>query len=559
MPGDNAAAAIVNTLESLGVRLIFGLPGSQTCPLYDALYSSRIRHVLVRHEQAAAYMADAYAKFTGEAGVCDGTGGPGATNLLTGIATAWTDSTPVLAFTGQQSLKHLGKGAFQELDHVALFSPITKWSKSLVRADRASEIVREAYKIATWGKPGPVHIDVPVDVQTQVLSHEALERLEEQSTLRPAPKPSGEPASIKVAATLLAHSSRPLIIAGGGVHYSGEGAWKQLKALAEYLQLPVVTTFNGRGSFPEDHPLSAGRMGVHAPAYTDEMLSEADVILAMGCRFAALSTRWWSNVNTGAALIHVDIDPEVIGRNYQVKVSIIGDAAMVLESLLDETKTFQEAGTKRRKDWLSLLCQARESWERSEWFLRAHDEESIKPQRACLEIRRCLGRDTVFTMDAGNNKLWASTFLRIHEPRTWIQSGSFGPMGYALPAAIACKLAKPERTVVAICGDGGFYMSLHELATAVQERAPVIVCVFNDKALGTIKHRQRRFYGGRLISVELENPSFAKVAEAFGCVGVEIERPRQLQAALKESAEAVKNGQPAVVDIRIDGEEQLPP
>lgn len=555
----NAAEAIVNTLEGLGVKLIFGLPGSQTCPLYDALYSSRVRHVLVRQEQAGAYMADAYAKFTGEPGVCDGTGGPGATNLLTGIATSWTDSIPVLAFTGQQSLKHLGKGAFQELDHVALFRPVTKWSKQLLKAERAAETVKEAYKIATWGRPGPVHLDVPLDVQTQVLSREDQEKLEEQPIVPAAPRSAGEPASIKEAARLLIKSSRPLIIAGGGVHYSGEGAWKQLKALAEDVQVPVVTTFNGRGSFPEDHPLSAGRMGVHAPAYTDRLLAEADVILAVGCRFAALSTRWWSNVNVGAALIHVDIDPEIIDRNYLAKVRVVGDAAMVLESLLSEGKTFQKVGTRRRRDWLNLLGEAKECWERSEWFLRAHDEGSLKPLRACLEIRRCFSRDTVFTMDAGNNKLWASTFLRIYEPRTWIQSGSFGPMGYSVPAAIACKLAKPERTVVAICGDGGFYMSLHELATAVQERAPVVVCVFNDKALGTIKHRQRRFYGGRLISVELENPSFAKVGEAFGCVGLQVERASQLQAALKESLRAVKNGQPSVIDIHIDGDEQLPP
>jgi thiamine pyrophosphate-dependent acetolactate synthase large subunit-like protein len=289
------------------------------------------------------------------------------------------------------------------------------------------------------------------------------------------------------------------------------------------------------------------------------VLAEADVILAVGCRFAALSTRWWSNVNVGAALIHVDIDPEIIDRNYLAKVRVVGDAAMVLESLLNEIKAFQKVGTGRRRDWLYLLGEAKERWEKSEWFLRADDEGSLKPLRACLEIRRFFSRDTVFTMDAGNNKLWASTFLRIYEPRTWIQSGSFGPMGYSVPAAIACKLAKPERTVVAICGDGGFYMSLHELATAVQERAPVVVCVFNDKALGTIKHRQRRFYGGRLISVELENPSFAKVGEAFGCVASEVERASQLQAALKQSLQAVKNGQPSVIDIHIDGNVQLPP
>ncbi|MFQ6095225.1 MAG: thiamine pyrophosphate-binding protein [Candidatus Bathyarchaeia archaeon] len=560
MSGVNAAEAVVKTLEKLGVELIFGLPGSQTCPFYDALYSSGIRHILVRHEQAASYMADAYAKFIGEPGVCDGTGGPGATNLLTGIATAWTDSTPLLAFTGQQRLKYLGKGAFQELDHVAVFSPITKWSTRLIKPERAVETVREAYRIAASGRRGPVHIDMPVDVQTQALSHETLKNLEEQPIPPPPAKPMGDLEALKETTKLLIRSFRPLIIAGGGVHYSGEGAWKQLQALAEYLQVPVATTFNGRGSFPEDHPLSAGRMGIHAAAYTDRLLAEADVILAVGCRFAALSTRWWANINKDATVIHVDIDPEVIGRNYPAKSGILGDAGKILESLLEKIKTFQETGTGRRRGWLNLLAEARESWRRSEWFVRASAEgELIKPQRACLEIRRYFGRETVFTMDAGNNKLWASTFLAIYEPRTWIQSGCFGPMGYALPAAIACKLAKPERPVVAICGDGGFYMSLHELATAVQEDAPVIVCIFNDEALGTIKHHQRNFYGGRLISVELENPDFARVAEAFGCRGLEARRPSQLQSALEEASRAAKSGQPAVLDIRIDGEEPLPP
>ena len=560
MSGINAAEAVIKTLEKLGVRLIFGLPGSQTCPLYDALYSSKIRHILVRHEQAAAYMADAYGKFMGEPGVCDGTGGPGATNLLTGIAAAWTDSTSLLAFTGQQPLEYLGKGAFQELDHVALFSPVTKWSTRLIEPDRVVETVIEAYKIAASGRPGPVHIDLPLNLQIQPLSNETPEKLEEPPILTLPPKPMGDLKAVKEAAKLLTQSSRPLIIAGGGVHYSGEGAWQQLRDLAEYLQVPVVTTFNGRGSFPEDHPLSAGRMGIRSPAYTDRLLAEADVILAVGCRFAALSTRWWSNINRSAAVIHVDIDPEVIGRNYPARVGILGDAGKVLDALLDEIKTFQETGTKRRRDWVSLLAGAKESWGRSEWFVRASAEaDVVKPQRACLEIRRHFGRDTVFTMDAGNNKLWASTFLEIYEPRTWIQSGCFGPMGYALPAAIACKLAKPERPVVAICGDGGFYMSLHELATAVQENAPVIVCIFNDGALGTIKHHQRDFYGGRLISVELENPDFARVAEAFGCYGLEAKRPSQLKAALEEGSKAVKSGQPAVIDIHIDGDEPLPP
>ena len=329
--------------------------------------------------------------------------------------------------------------------------------------------------------------------------------------------------------------------------------------MAEYLEIPVATTFNGRGSFPEDHPLSAGRMGIHAASYNDKVLARADVVLAVGCRFASLSTRQWSNLNPNAALIHVDIDSKVIGRNYLARIGIVGDAGKVLEALLEEAKSLQNTRG-RSKEWLALLQEARESWRRSDWFSEAIFEKApLKPQRVCSEIRRFFGRETVFTLDAGNNKLWASTFLDIFEPCTWIQSGSFGPMGYALPAAIACKLTSPERLVVALCGDGGFYMSLHELATAVQEDAPVLVCIFNDMALGTIKHHQEKLYGERFISVDLLNPDFAAIAEAFGCSGFDAERPDQLRSSLEEGQKAVKDGRPAVINIRIDGKEHLPP
>lgn len=551
------AEGVVKTLEKLDTKLIFGIPGSQMCSFYDALYSSTIRHVLVRHEQMAAYMADAYAKFTGKIGICDGTGGPGATNLITGVATSWTDSSPVLAFTGQQPINQLGKGAFQELDHVAIFSPVTKWSTCISKSEGAVETVKKAYRIATEGRPGPVHIDLPLSVQDQLLGSKDLKLLEEWAFRLPSETP-WESGAVKAAAKLLVESFKPLIISGGGVHYSGR-AWQSLKALAEYLDAPVATTFNGRGSFPEDHRLSAGRMGLHASTYNDKILAEADVTLAVGCRFAALSTRQWSNINPNTVLIHVDIDPKVIGKNYPTKVGIVGDAGRVLETLLKEAKTFQ-SGTERRRSWLKFLDGAKESWRRSVRYTKAASETTpLKPQRVCSDIRKFLDRDTVFALDAGNNKLWASTFLDIYEPYTWIQSGCFGPMGYALPAAIACKLASPNRLVVAICGDGGFYMNLHELSTAVQENAPVLICVFNDNALGTVKHRQRIFYGERFISVDLANPDFASIAEAFGCFGLDVEKPSQLKSALDEGVKAVKSGQPAVINVHVDGEEPLPP
>jgi len=552
---------IVRFLEKAHVDLMFGIPGSQTCPLYDSLYSSSIRHVLVRHEQSASYMADAYAKFTGRVGICDGTGGPGATNLLTGVATAWTDSTPMIVFTGQQPLSYLGKGAFQEIDHVALFSPITKYSTMLIKPEKTIEILRESFKIATWGRPGPVHINLPLDVQIQSTDCDEKRLSEEVSHIFSQPKSCGDPYAISSALKLLIESPRPIILVGGGVHYSSR-ACRELRELAEYLDVPVATTFNGRGSFPEDHPLSAGRVGVHAPSFSNKILAEADLILAIGCRFAALSTRFWSNINPAAKLIHVDIDPSVINKNYLSTISIVGDAKMVLSEMLKEVKRLRYLGREKRMEWLKFIEYAKEEWRRTQWYVKTmSDDIPIKPQRLCAEIRRACDRETIFTLDAGNNKMWSSTFLEIYEPNTWIQSGCFGPMGYAIPAAIACKLALEGRAknVIAICGDGGFYMSMHELATAIQEETPILICIFNDGALGTIKHHQKESYQGRFISVTLKNPSFADIAKSFGCQGISVERPSQIRSALEDGLRAIKNGETAVLDIKIDGDEPLPP
>jgi len=378
------AEIIIRFLERARVDFIFGLPGSQTCPLYDSLFSSSIRHVLVRHEQSASYMADAYAKFTGKIGICDGTGGPGATNLLTGVATAWTDSTPIIVLTGQQPLNHLGKGAFQEIDHVALFSPITKWSTMLIKPEKTLEVLSKALRIAINGRPGPVHIDLPLDVQNQHLDCNEEEISREVSRVLSLPKPCGNSQAIETALKLLIESSRPVILAGGGVHYSSQ-AYEELKELSELLGIPVATTFNGRGSFPEDHPLSVGRIGVHASSFSNRVMAVADVILAVGCRFAALSTRFWSNINPDAKLIHVDIDPEIIGRNYKAEIGIVGDAKKVLSELLERAKKLSYLGRDRRGEWLKFIEISREEWKSSQSYRKIFSEESpIKPQSLCL-------------------------------------------------------------------------------------------------------------------------------------------------------------------------------
>lgn len=551
----NAAEAAVKVLEDAKVRLVFGIPGSQTTPFYDALYSSQVRHILTRHEQAAAYMADAYAKLTGSVGVCDGTGGPGATNLLTGIATAWTDRSPVLALTGQQPLAQRDKGAFQHLDHVALFKPIVKESIQVVQAGSAAATVRRALARAVTGRPGPVHVELPLDVQKQQVEFEEA-RLE-------ACLPSGPsraiPTVVRLAARLLVDAVSPVLIAGGGAHYAGSGASKELMALAEHLAAPVVTTFNGRGVIPEDHELSGGRMGVHARPYTDRLLERADVILSVGCRFSSLSTRHWKAPRLGVKLIQVDVNPDEMGRNYPVAVGIVGDAATVLRDVLAEAQALAPARNLSGSAQLKELRRAKQEWASYRDGFLGRGEVPVKPQRLCLELRRFYGPETVFTMDAGNHKMWAAMFLDIYRPKTWIQSGAFGPMGYGLPAAIACKLAREDSQVVAVAGDGGFVMTMYELATAAQEGVAVTVCIMDDQALGTIKHQQRVEYGGRFISSSLLNPDFVKLAEAYGCYGERVEKPGEVHGALERAARAVRGGSSAVIDVAIDGDELLPP
>ncbi|MEM2927016.1 MAG: thiamine pyrophosphate-binding protein [Candidatus Bathyarchaeia archaeon] len=550
------AEAVVRTLEFLGVRLIFGIPGSQTCPLYDALYDSAIRHILTRHEEGAAYMADAYAKATGRLGVCDGTGGPGATNLLTGIATAYTDSIPVLAITGQQPIPNLGKGAFQELDHLALFRPVVKWNAQIRRAEDAKMLVVEAFKRSFSGRPGPVHLDLPLDVQKEFIEDGEPPK---PDALRIPKSPKPEDRLLESAASLLLGSERPLMILGGGAHYSPSEASKEALALAEHLAMPVVTTFNGRGAFPEDHPLSAGRMGVHARDYTDSTIAEADVILAVGCRFAELSTRHWKSLPEGVRLIHVNVDASELGKCYPTELGIVGDAKETLRGILEALRSLSHPRSLEGSPWVQALLRRKELWYEKNRAAIGSEATPLKPQRICHELRRFFGRSTIFTMDAGNNKMWASSFLEIYEPRTWIQSGGFGPMGYALPAAIACKLAKPEANVVALCGDGGFSMTMYELSTAIQQNTPIVLGIMNDGALGTIRHRQIFSYGGRILSTILRNPDFVKLAESFDWHGERVERPGEIIEALKNAQKSVSDGIPALIDFRIDGNEPLPP
>jgi len=550
----NVAAAIVKYLESEGVDVVFGLPGAQICDLYDALYDSSIKNIVVRHEQCAAYMADAYAKLTGKPGVCLATTGPGATNLVTGIYLSYTDSTPTVFITGQNATSVLDKGWMQECNHVSLLKSITKWSTTLLEPSRVYETLHKAFRIALEGRPGPVHIDIPVNI----LKENAEVQTQELNGLkyRPYGRPSGDPKAIKRAAQLLIEARRPLMLLGGGTIYTAIPATAEIIQLAELLAIPMAMTFNGFGAVPTDHPLCIGRVGMHALPWANQYLYQADLILALGCRFSSTATNNYKAINPETKIIQVDIDPERIGKNYRVEVGIVGDIRNTLQDLIEEIRKTTIDNTEREK-FVQVIIETKRKWA-AEWVrISSSNSYPIKPQRLIHEIRKLFTNDTIFTADAGNIHFWP-TYEGTFYPKTWINSGAAAPMGYALPAAIACKLVQPQKNVIAIIGDGGFAMTCQELATAVQYELPIIVIIMNNESFGYIKHYQKLAFKERYSGSVLKNPDFAAMAKAFSCYGEKVTEPQAILQALERAYKATCNGQPAVLDVLIDPEEMLP-
>lgn len=550
----NVATLIVKYLKSEGVEFVFGLPGAQTCDLYDALYDSGIKNILVRHEQCAAYMADAYAKLTGKPGVCLATTGPGTTNLVTGIYLSFTDSIPTVFITGQNAINVLDKGWMQECDHLSLLRPITKWNTILIDPSRVNETFHKVFRVALEGRPGPVHIDIPVNV----LKAEAGSQTQELNAkqYRPQGKPYGDPALLKKAAQLLLKAKRPVMLLGGGTIYTTTPATEEIIELAELLAIPVAMTFNGFGAIPTNHPLCMGRVGMHALPWVNKYLYEADLILALGCKFSSTATNNYKAINKETKIIQVDIDPERIGKNYPVEAGIVGDVRNALKGLIEELKKEALDNTEREK-FAERITKDRQKWQK-EWVkIASSNDAPIKPQRLIHEIHGFFGSDTIFTADSGNIHYWP-TYEGIFRPKTWINSGAAAPMGYALPAAIACKLAQPKQNVIAIIGDGGFAMTCQELATAVQYECPVIVVIMNNNSLGYIKHFQKVAYNERYSGSLFKNPDFAMIAQAFSCYGESVSEPGAIMPALERAYKATCNGKPAVLDVVIDSEEMLP-
>ncbi len=535
------AKAIVESLRCEGVNVIFGYPGGAILPTYDALFDSDIRHILVRHEQCAAHAADGYARATGKVGVCMATSGPGATNLITGIANAYMDSVPLVAFTGQVPRSMIGNDAFQEADIKGITMPITKHSYLVQDASEIPKIIKEAFYIASTGRPGPVLIDLPKDATTDELE---FDYPSEVALRGYKPKLKGNEQQIKKAALVINNAKRPVLYVGGGAIISN--AAEEVRALAEKIMAPVTTTLMGTGAFPDDHPLALRMLGMHGTRYANYAVQESDLLIAIGARFDDRVTGKMGSFAPEAKVVHIDIDPAEIGKNVKVDVPIVGDCKLVLQSLL------KHVGRCHSETWMERIQQ----WKREFPLRYEYSDTIIKPQYVVESIYKAC-KDAIIVTEVGQNQMWANQFFTYTEPRTFISAGGLGPMGYGFPAAIGAKMGRPEKTVFDVAGDGSFQMNSHELATAGKEDIPVIVAILNNGYLGMVRQWQELFFSRRYSETCVEDSvDFAKLAEAYGALGLRAERPSEVSGVLDE---ALKANRPTVIDFVCDPEENVFP
>jgi acetolactate synthase-1/2/3 large subunit len=535
------AQAVLECLKREGVDVVFGLPGGVLLPLYDAIYQSDIRHILVRHEQGAAHMADGYARATGKVGVCIATSGPGATNLVTGIATAYMDSVPMVAITGQVNTFLIGKDAFQEADITGITLPITKHNYLLRSAKDIPQVFREAFYIARSGRPGPVLIDLPRDVTVDSLEF----RWPKVHLPGYNPSLKVHEMQIKKAAKALMEAERPVIYVGGGVKFAN--AHQELFELAVKINAPVTTTLMGVGCFPEDHPLSLGMLGMHGTRYANYAIQESDLIMAVGARFDDRVTGKIASFAPKAKIIHMDVDPAEIGKNVRVDIPVVGDAKNALTALIKEVKP------KARGAWNDKIAQ----W-RSDYPLKyIPDMNIIKPQYIIEKLCE-LAPDAIITTEVGQNQMWAAQFFIHKDPRKFISSGGLGTMGYGFPAAIGAKVGRPDCEVIDIAGDGSFLMNSQELATAVVNDIPVKVAIMNNGCLGMVRQWQELFFEKRYSATILGrgSPDFVKLAEAYGAVGFRATKPAEVEPVIRA---ALASDKPTLMDFIISPLEKVSP
>ena len=538
------AQSLVKSLETAGVDVMFGIPGGAILPAYDPIFDSKIRHILVRHEQGAGHAATGYAQATGKVGVCIATSGPGATNLVTPLADAHMDSVPMVAITGQVPGPAIGTDAFQEADIRGVTMPVTKHNYLITNPDDIPRAIAEAFYIANSGRPGPVLVDIAKDALQKMTGFNYPKKLELRG-YRPQVEPDKE--AIKDAAALIAESSKPVFYVGGGVIKAN--AAKELLQLAEVVGAPVVTTLMARGAFPDSHKQHLGMPGMHGTVAAVTALQKADLLITLGARFDDRVTGKLSSFAVNAKIIHADIDPAEIGKNRFADVPLIGDLLPTIKALIPAVK---DAFKERQPDlttWWRQMNSLRETYPLG---YNEPEDGSLSPQYVIERIGEITGPDAIYVAGVGQHQMWASQFIKYEKPRTWLNSGGLGTMGYAVPAAMGAKVGAPDTPVWAIDGDGCFQMTNQELVTCSLNNIPIKVAIINNESLGMVRQWQSLFYQGRYSNTDLHSkriPDFAKLAEAMGCVGLRCESKADVDKIIKE-ANAI-NDAPVVVDFNV--------
>ncbi|NLO77418.1 MAG: biosynthetic-type acetolactate synthase large subunit [Methanomicrobiales archaeon] len=540
----SGAKILIESLLHEGVDTIFGYPGGTVLPIYDELYDSPLRHILVRHEQAAVHAADGYARASGRVGVCLATSGPGACNLVTGIATAYMDSVPLVAITGQVPTTLLGNDAFQESDITGITLPITKHSYLVNKASELRSIVHEAFYIAGTGRMGPVLIDLPKDVQTDLVAD--TEPVPDKIVIRGyQPTVQGHPKQIERAVSMITAAERPVIYAGGGVIASGGSA--ELIRLAETQMIPVTTTLMALGAIPAHHPMNLGMLGMHGTQSANYAVTECDLLIAVGARFDDRVTGRLESFAPNAQIIHIDIDPAEIGKNKPVTLPIVGDVKQVLTEINLKLTENRVGGS-----WNDRLA----VWKQQSIPSGGKDNGLLLPQFVVKTLSDILGDEGVIVTEVGQNQMWAAQYYAFSRPRQWITSGGLGTMGYGFPAAIGASMACPDKTVVDIAGDGSIQMNIQELATVVQFNIPVKIMILNNQYLGMVRQWQELFYDRRYSYTEMSAVDFVAIAKAYGVPGICVTDPADVKDAIQQSLDY--DG-PFLLDFRIEREENVMP
>jgi acetolactate synthase-1/2/3 large subunit len=538
------ATALVKSLEAAGVEVMFGLPGGAILPAYDPIYDSTIRHILVRHEQGAGHAATGYAQVSGRAGVCIATSGPGATNLVTPLMDASMDSVPLVAITGQVPSAAIGTDAFQEADIRGITMPFTKHNYLITDPAEIPGAIAEAFHIATTGRPGPVLVDIAKDALQKMTTFNWPTSIN-LAGYKPQSTPNAQ--AITDAAALIAQSSKPVFYVGGGVIKANAAA--ELRALVELLGAPVVTTLMARGAFPDSHPLHMGMPGMHGTVAAVTALQKADLLITLGARFDDRVTGKLSTFAPNAKILHADIDPAEIGKNRHADVAVVGDVRETMAALVPALKA---ALAKNKPDLTAWLRQMNSLKSTYPLGFDIPEDGSLSPQLVIQRLGQISGTDTIFTAGVGQHQMWASQFISYEHPRTWLNSGGAGTMGYGVPAAMGAKVAAPDTTVWAIDGDGCFQMTNQELVTCALNNIPIKVAIINNESLGMVRQWQTLFYDSRYSNTSLESkrvPNFPMLAESMGCVGLACDRPEDLDKTIEKAMSI--NDQPVVVDFRV--------